>query len=223
MIILESLCFLFLSLLGILSLIQNGKDSKQINFLFLSWLLFGLLICFIPPSFGHYFIIVLPPIAFYSARGLKFLIQSKNGYKKSVLVILLLITSFTTFFFASKQYPDYNINYKIFHFPYSDFSGAEEQTRVISFIKEHTNSTDRILVYGWNGEIYLLSNREPFNFIRFVCYEGDPMFSSSVNHDAELNSWNPRLLIVMPQYPLECNGKKLFQDFIANSTLYQIG
>ncbi|MEM0231349.1 MAG: glycosyltransferase family 39 protein [Candidatus Woesearchaeota archaeon] len=223
--ILESSFFLFLLLMGIVVTIRNGRAfSKKINLLFFLWLLVGLLFCFIPPSFGHYFIVILPPLAFYSARGMSFLIQIKKVYIKLGLMILLIIAAFTTLFFTSKQYPDYNINYKIFNFPYSDFSGAEEQNKVISFIKEHTNSTDRILVYGWAGEIYFLSQKDPFKALRFVCYSDDPNPNlNSIDHDKQLEQWNPKLLIVMPQYPLECNGKKLFQDFIANSTLYQIG
>ena len=223
--LLESSFFTFLMLIGLIDLFvrRNEKISfrKEDN-IFLSWLFFGLLICIIPPAFGHYFIIILPVIAFFGANGFLWIIETRNKILKIAFFIILLFLLSITIFFSSKQYPNYNINYKNFHFLYSDFSSYEEQMDVVNFIKAHTNSTDRILIYGWTGEIYLLSQREPFHLVRFVCYEGDPDLYSKIDHDKELAEWNPKLLIVMPQYTLECSNKTLFSSFIANSTLYRI-
>jgi len=224
--LLESSFFIFLAFIGLIKLLitrNSDVSSKQADVMFLCWLFMGLAVAFMPAAFGHYFLIIIPAIALFSAKGLIFLMEVKNkSLKITSIVILFSLLSVTIFFFL-KQYPDYNVNYKNFHFTYSDFSSYDEQMQVINFVKEHTNTTDRILVYGWTGEVYWLSERTPFGILRFVCYDRTDDFLSSIDHDALLEWWNPKLLIVMPQYPLNCNGKNLFSSFISNSSLYQIG
>jgi len=218
--------FAFLMIIGLIQLFlrHNEKTSiKQEDRIFLAWLIFGLLVCIIPPAFGHYFLVIVPAIALFSAKGIIFLFNIRNNTMKIILLIINFFLLFVTVFFALHQYPDYNINYKIFHFPYSDFSSRDEQMQVINFVKEHTNITDRIMVYGWDGEVYWLSGRTPFKILRFVCYDRSDSILSGIDHDALLEWWNPKLLIVMPQYPLNCNGKNLFSSFISNSSLYKIG
>jgi len=126
----------------------------------LLWLLLFSFMVAIPPSFGHIYLIILPPLSVFAGIYTAKLLNKFSARSVIILFTPLLVASA---FFQTLQYPDTTIH----NIPelgtwngyllYSDFRTYSEQLSLASYLRQNGGTTDNILVYGMEPEIYWLS------------------------------------------------------------------
>lgn len=157
LLIAEALPLCILGVSGALNCIANYQTRHLKNLL---WLLLFSAVVVIPPSFGHIYLVIVPPLSAFAGISMTKLLNLKPYVYAIVLFAILLITSA---FFQSLQYPNTTIqdipelgNWDGYLL-YSDLRTYGEQISLATYLKEHSGPLDEILVYGMDPEIYWLS------------------------------------------------------------------
>lgn len=142
-------------------------------------LLWFIIFCFVvsrPPSFGHYFQQIIPPMSMLAGT---FISQITNGISKEKIkriftnkkfseteiaaisvIALLLMTSIPAAYIQSIQFPNYNIKWEFIEWRFADGQSFENQSNLAQYLKTTTPRNSKILVYGWASEIYWMSGFE---------------------------------------------------------------
>lgn len=142
-------------------------------------LLWLVIFCFIisrPPSFGHYYQQIIPPMSLLAGtfisqilnginiRRIKSIFKTKNfsvAEAATIAVIaLLLITSIPAAYMQSIQFPNYNIKWEFVEWRFADGQSLENQTHLAEYLRMNTPRNSKILVHGSAAEIYWLSGFE---------------------------------------------------------------
>jgi len=144
--------------------------------LILLWLAIFLVVVSRPPSFGHYYQQIIPPMSLLagtfvsqifsgiSIRRVKSIFTAKNFSAVETatvaVIALLLMTSIPAAYMQSIQFPNYNIKWEFVEWRYADGQSFENQTRLAQYLAANAPRNNSILVYGWAAEIYWLSGFE---------------------------------------------------------------
>jgi len=110
-------------------------------------------------SFGHYFILILPAFCLLAGRAIGVLFSQ---IKKKIIRISLVLVIFMSVFFSFTQYFNYHTTlglWKILFAKEQPLLIPPELSELSSFIKNNSHESDRIFVWGFYPEVYVLSNR----------------------------------------------------------------
>ena len=145
---------------GVAGILRCIADYHPRHLKSLLWLLLFSFMVLIPPSFGHIYLIIVPPLAVFAGVYIGRLLNRFSARSVIVLFTSLLVASA---FFQTLQYPDTTIQ----NIPelgtwngyllYSDFRTYSEQLSLAHYLKQNGGPADNILVYGMEPEIYWLS------------------------------------------------------------------
>ncbi|MBC8501293.1 MAG: glycosyltransferase family 39 protein [DPANN group archaeon] len=133
---------------------KEKKVLKKDTLIFL-WFISFFITTLIPPSFGHYFLMVVPPASIMAGSILSKNIKNKKFY--AIIIIILAISIIS----QSIQWKDFPINKGNINIPYSGFDSKQEQKETINFLKHNLNENETFIAFGWSPEIYWLTKREP--------------------------------------------------------------
>jgi len=157
LLIAEALPLWILGVGGALSCIVDYQTQHLKSLL---WLLLFSATAVIPPSFGHMYLVIVPPLSIFAGIYMKKLLNSKPSIHVLVLFAILLITSA---FFQTLQYPNTTIQ----NIPqlstwdgyllYSDLRTYNEQISLATYLRQHSGPLDEILVYGMDPALYWIS------------------------------------------------------------------
>ncbi|MCM8806505.1 MAG: hypothetical protein NC926_00880 [Candidatus Omnitrophica bacterium] len=89
----------------------------------------------------------------------------------------------------------------------------QKYSEIIDYIEKNTKKDDKIIVWGFNPKIYLLSNREPGT--RFIIL--DPVIGENFVHPPSIHQYQPALNIFLQE--LEIYNIRLFIDATDNSLI----
>ncbi|MCG2718500.1 MAG: glycosyltransferase family 39 protein [Nanoarchaeota archaeon] len=155
--LIEGSVLLLFAIIGFV-IIFKTKRTKHHNFLVL-WVLSAAVFSFIPPAYGHYFCMLIPPLCVLAGIAL---FDTINNYKKRILLIilaaLLLIITLTS---VSQHYPNTNLHMNHLKERWSSFNSYDSQIKLINFIKSKTDPGEKIVIIEWEPSIYWLSERMP--------------------------------------------------------------
>lgn len=139
---------------------EKFKNELYADFYLVIWGFFAYLgAIYSGRSFGHYFILILPAFCILADRTVGFLF---NRIKKKIIKIFLVIVIFMSVFFSFIQYFNYNFTlrlWKTFFAKEKPLLISPELHELILFIKNNSQESDLIFVWGFYPEVYVLSNR----------------------------------------------------------------
>jgi len=129
-----------------------------------------------PPSFGHYFQQIIPPMSLLAGAFISQMFgginirKAKSIFTKSNfnateaatvgVIVLLLITSIPAAYMQSIQFPNYNIKWEFVEWRFADGQSFENQTYLAQYLRMNIPRNRKILVHGSAAEIYWLSGFE---------------------------------------------------------------
>jgi hypothetical protein len=159
---------------SVIGLIFAAKNRNKSHLLLIVWALVVFAVALIPPTFGHRFVLLLPPASILAAIGVFSLpvlspklisrhrivgLQNKKiVYFGSALLVVMLFAP--SIYYQSKQYPQMNLFTDGISWPYAD-SDYPTQIQVSQYLAAHMNYNDSLFVHGWSAETYWLSGKAP--------------------------------------------------------------
>jgi hypothetical protein len=160
--LLESLPLFIFSIGGfVVAVFRHSKYDVLLVFMFvLSYALDSF------SFFGHYLLNIVIPSALLSAVFIPILARtigqaSRSGKARRIpklFVISVLLLSFSiSGYFQILRYPNGSIQIDSLFWAISPLGSYQNQTMLATFLRNHTNQSEQVLVHGWMPEIYYLS------------------------------------------------------------------
>jgi hypothetical protein len=228
-ILIEGIPLLIYSFLGLAAAVKRKKiQDKMLIF----WFTLFFIAAILPPSFGHYYIHIIPAGSILSAIGLSVLINSKIKCKNLIvsLIMLVFLMSFTV---------------QALHFWRDNFlkdpteSGGgysyKEQIELADFIKKNTNENNVFRIQDYCQTYYWLSERKylkwpiTMTLETWENYKRKPEFSPYYAYFTLIQNLNEiKYIIFFPKYEktyyeLQFLDWVKFHSIINNNSLREIG
>lgn len=158
------ICF---SLLGLMYSI-TAKKRHNIYFVTL-WFFLSLLSSIIKPSFGHYYLLLIPPASILAGIGLNKLGKKKHLRRRMEVTLLVIILFSVSGFFCILQYPDMHLEWPI-EWRYNDEDSYRTQLTIAEYINNFIPQDSTILILGNSYTIPFLCERESVTIPPLQCF-----------------------------------------------------
>ena len=230
-----SALFIWLSaLLGLLSIIWNREIRRHSAFLV------GFLICSflsLCPGFyfrNHYFVLFMPALAIMAAAGVIAIrdllgLGIKSTAQTSFISILIVLAIWLQSFYSQKSYlmesdpvKVSRINFHIEPFP--------ESLPIADYIKNHSSSTDKIVVLGSEPQIYFYSQRRSAtSYIYVFPLMEQQSYAADMQREmiSQIEANKPKFIVFVKFYSswgIQQESEKILFDWIPSylSSYYQL-
>ena len=177
----------------------SEERRKNLFFIFL-WFLFSIMpLLALGRGFGHYFIQLLPIVSILAAFSLETIFFEWQTSAKSYRLLLAII------FFVSLLFP------MVTFFKNDPLAEDKNLNDVAEYIQNNSNRNDTIFVWGWNTELYVMTNRQNasrFIFCTFLTNETPGAYmtgnvSGKIGFRNALNLWLADLQDKKPKFIIE--------------------
>ena len=195
----------FLWLLSSAALIYLILNKRNLATVFLSvWFITSLIAVSVGPSFGHYFLQIIPVLSVLSSYGIIEILKLKDskivninlknigGVMVLILIVGSLLISSITHFYLKKNFGDTVL------IKYSYWGILEKQKETANYLNSHTNANDYIYVWGADAGIYFLADRKSSTeFINYYPIYNVPNATEELFDD--LNRHKPKYIVIPPE------------------------